>query len=397
MLNLLASTIGALLLTLPPTTAGSSGDETSVIHLRDGSALVGTVRFEGETAKIRIDGVPERPVAAADVLAVVDRESARRECARLLEQTPARDGFRCLQVVRLAVRARLLEEALRASDAALEAGVDRARVGESLLPMASEVLAGAEGPALLSRARFVLDGLAARSTPARQLHAALALASAGDDSWHPELERGLRSASPATRRVSAEVLGMVAPEAKSQSLVNAVLYDRDPEVRAAATRAIEETRDPRVFGRVVGALGEKSTLLRMHSAEALGTLGRIEAVPALVRRLDFLLQSSAGSTAPRAFLFVGEQRAYVGGYSVEVAQASSIAEPQISILQSGVVLDARILNVSHEQVVRQEISVVRNALAKIAGSDVGPKPADWVAWYNRTVTAGRKPEPKTGS
>jgi hypothetical protein len=97
----------------------------------------------------------------------------------------------------------------------------------------------------------------------------------------------------------------------------------------------------------------------------------------------------------RANIAILQQQAYIRDFDVEVAQASFIADPKIGILQSGIVLDVTVMNVTIERV--RIVTSWRSALQRLAGSDPGPDPRDWATWLanlpERTQPANA---PRTG-
>jgi HEAT repeat protein len=231
--------------------------------------------------------------------------------------------------------------------------VDPARVEALLAPLAEQEAAG------------VTRGAATR---ARQILAQL-------------------GTSRARSLLACQVLQRLPRESMLPEMIARVQRDPDALVRDTAARALAGAGDARAVATVASGLSSPSTLTRVHSAEALGTLGALgtigalEAVPALVNRLAALRQAASGIVAPRAYFFAGTQQAYVSDYNVEVAQASAIAEPVISVLQDGVVLDVRVLGVQRERAIVLETRVIRNALARISGSDLGADPHTWADWY----------------
>jgi hypothetical protein len=250
-----------------------------------------------------------------------------------------------------------------------------------LAPLAEKEFATLTGARRASHAQTLLNGIGDKSTRADAIYARLALGGLTPEERIRELEHGFSSPSAATRRFATELWGDVAPANRLEVLVKESLCDKDASVRSEASKALAARPDPKITARYSRYLLEQSPSMRIRSAEALGTLGQLDAVPALIRELVMLQQAAGSGYAPRAYFFSGEQQAYVGGYNVEVAQASAIAQPIVDTLQSGVVLDVRVLGIQEQQIITLEKRVAHDALAKIAGADLGNDPKAWARWY----------------
>ena len=105
--------------------------------------------------------------------------------------------------------------------------------------------------------------------------------------------------------------------------------------------------------------------VRILSAQALGYAGYAASVPALVQ--SFSNGASPGRPVPHAHIFVGKQTAYVQDFSPEIAQLSSIADPEVNVLVSGAVLDAGVVSIS----IQRQYIHVRQALKRITGRRPG--------------------------
>ncbi|MBL8693621.1 MAG: hypothetical protein JNJ88_05940 [Planctomycetes bacterium] len=386
----LVAPLGASILT-SVLAVGLAAADLTVLTLRSGETLVGTVRREGGKLLVRPHSLAgpsaqERQLGEEEVMTSVGQGALREQCIQLLSQLREKDGFRALQIAKMAERALLRDECLEASERALAAGSDPSAVDDVLGKLLEREIGPLSGSVRSTRlTRLIQDASAEKASAAAVRYARLALATTPEGERSTEIDRALRSKSAAVRRMALE-LRAEQPARDLRGLevfYRYALYDGDPAVREVATARLKGADDVRSLQRFTSALWEKSTILRFHSAEALGALGRIEAVPALVNRMSGLQQAAASGASghPTASLFVGEQRAYVSDYNVEVAQASAIAEPVISVLQSGVVLDARVLSVQWQKVIGQEVAVVRGALARLAGRDLGDDPKTWMAWF----------------
>ena len=98
-----------------------------------------------------------------------------------------------------------------------------------------------------------------------------------------------------------------------------------------------------------------------------------------------------------ANIYIGLQFAYVGDFDVEIAQAASIADPIVTLGNSGVVLDARLGGISG-YTYATEYRVVHTALQNLTGASPGSSPGDWQRWLdeNRNLFADpRRSETKS--
>jgi hypothetical protein len=87
---------------------------------------------------------------------------------------------------------------------------------------------------------------------------------------------------------------------------------------------------------------------------------------------------------------VGAQTAYVQDFDVEVANRSSVADPVVNVLPTGVVLDAGVASISIER------TIYHKALTRITGHRPGSTEQAWTKWlkeYDTVDTAWRAPWP----
>ncbi|MFN0207717.1 MAG: HEAT repeat domain-containing protein [Planctomycetota bacterium] len=313
----------------------------------------------------------------------------KKEVDRLLSECEPGDATRFIQIAKLAAKNGLREGVFTALDRALAAGADAEKVNEILRPLASSEIDALKGSVLSVRAQSLFSSVAKNTTsPANIAYARLALLSMPAAELKRECEFAIVAADARTRLLATDLLGTLGKDIKPEPLVRRIFFDKDPSVRKTASAALASRDDAKITNRFVNALAEPSYFVRMHSAEALGEFKKMEAVPALIKRWNAIVQAGSNVYAPRAYMYIGNQQAYVAGYNVEVAQASAIAEPEISTLMDGVVLDVRILSTSVERQMTLEKKVIQNALAKIAGADHGENPGAWAAWFkNKSAPA----------
>lgn len=310
--------------------------------------------------------------AAAEGLAVESREALERVVrlepghaaarrARGEEQVDGRwlpegEARRARGLVSYAGRWWLPEELERAQRseasaraAALPAGTDVARV------------------ALLLEAR-------ARGEAAVSAAAARALAGLPTELRVAAALRLLARSEAGLRVAACEELGRMGDEAGLRPLVLHAARDLDEAVRDAAVDALALLGHDDAAVPLVRALGSGHTRLVAQAAAALARLGDVRAAHALVRRLV-----SRGSSA-RSYVGFTRQVSYVRDYDVELAQASSIADPQVGVLQEGTVLDVRVVDASWTESWLEPHLV--GALARLSGEPLQGREAV-LAWYGR--------------
>lgn len=314
----------------------------------------------------------------------------------MLACTNANDRFRLVQIGSLAAKQGFRAEMFEALDAALAAKADPDRVKRILEPLAEQALDGTAGARRSGVCQELLSDLAKNPGPARELYGSLVFSKLTTDDAMRELRYAFASASPVVRRFASETWGKVAPADKWETLVKRTLADGDSGVREAASKALGASPEASAAAaKLARSLFAPSPTLRLRSAEALGNLGTLEAVPSLVKHWTALQAAGGAAYAPRAFLSVGEQQAYVADYDVQVAQAAAIADPVVSTLQSGAVLDVRVLGVDVERVVTLEKRAAREALVKIAGMDLGDDPRAWARWFAEKQSNAGAASPRT--
>lgn len=319
-----------------------------------------------------------------------DRSSARAEVKRLMERCKSGDGFRLMQIARLAASCGAREECLKAAQLAEDAGMAPSDIDVHLSALAKQDVEELKSSVLSVRLQTLLQG--ANSKPdVLQRYTRIALLQAEPATLRRELEFAIVSKNSATRKLAAELWNHANPAGTSDALVRRIQQDRIPEVRQASAGALAHRNDIKAVVSLANGVHAQTPLVRVHCAEALGEMREVRAAETLLTRWYMLMQAGSTPEGRSANIFCGTQVAYVGGYNVEVAQAAAIAEPVISTLMTGAVLDVRVLAVSVERQIAFEKNVVHDALVKIAGRDYGNSPSDWAAFLKATKT-----DPQTG-
>lgn len=369
------------------------------VRLLDGRVLVGAVAKTADALTVTTKQGPVT-VALADVREHRTDDDLRRalaDAARAAGDTP----FAQLQLAQRARNCGLLPEAWQRFDKVAAAlptlpadAPLRARAAAFAGELADELLpAGHRDDGTKAQVAALLDGVHAATGPGRLYAIETLLARLpGADA---ELRTQARRNGNARRRLAALAALQQRGEAGSERFVlRTCVLDASDEVRAGAGAIAATTFDADDLAYVATGLDHPYPKVRIRTAELLGAVGAPAALPLLAEagpRAAVGLAAPAASDSPRAHMMVVQQQAYVRDFDVEVAQAAAVADPQIGIVQSGVVLDVAVHGVFE---VRTIVRAYRAAIRKLAGSDPGDDPATWRAFV--AAHAARPPAPATG-
>ncbi len=111
-------------------------------------------------------------------------------------------------------------------------------------------------------------------------------------------------------------------------------------------------------------------LIKARTAEVLGDLGSPIALPALRKAKEAIASGAmkrkgGGGVGSRAYIAVTTQTSYIRDFSVEVASAASIANPEVDVIESGTVLDAKVMGVDWTRYIIYLDGRLDRAIAKI--------------------------------
>lgn len=206
---------------------------------------------------------------------------------------------------------------------------------------------------------------------------ALAALGTVDDRYKAEpMAYALRSRTKEVRLLAAKELGRLGDRRTLKPLVHRAIHDPEPEVREACVVAAKAVGDENLLAPFVKALGSESPQTRMNAAEGIAHIGDVRGIRYLVWRFE-----AHGGGGPRAYSFFGTQLSYIQDFDVEVASTAFIADPQVGVLQEGIVLDVQVVGT---EVVSQwtERQVIHGALARLTHvSTVLNEPGAWAKWW----------------
>ncbi len=187
-----------------------------------------------------------------------------------------------------------------------------------------------------------------------------------------DLRRALRSKSPGLRRAAA-LVGQKQDERQFwQPMLKASVADDHAGVRAACAASVVAMDNEKALSGFSSALWRgKTDNQRVAAAEHLGDYGDALTIDVLM----VPLQASTVTGGPAsAFAHFGRHVSVVADFDVEIAQAASIADPRVIVLQEGTALQVRVVST---RVTR----TVMRSLKKLTRKNPGPRPEDWLRWY----------------
>jgi hypothetical protein len=347
------------------------------------------------------EGVVVRATLERDALA-----DARRLEQQLTSGPRQEQNMRRVGLAEWLAKQGLTTEALSQLDRVLSADPDQRQALRLMASLAPQVGVDAIDAAMTGE-EPVLGVLraAANGTPSVREIAIQRLAFGGPtDELRNSLRAQLGSHSPRIRALSTLALRRIYPGKnlhieEVKELINRSVLDGSDEVRAEAARALRDVQDPDVTGPALHALNSANPRVRENSISALGAMGYPAAVPPLMSYLSWVNSAAAQQTKSSGVgggsIFIGTQTAYVQDFDVQVAQFSSIADPQVNVLVEGSVLDARVLG-AYTVSYATEARLTRSSLANLTGVDFGSSNHDWMAWWDSNKSKWNTPPVKPG-
>ncbi|MFK7739191.1 MAG: hypothetical protein AB8H80_02620 [Planctomycetota bacterium] len=161
----------------------------------------------------------------------------------------------------------------------------------------------------------------------------------------------------------------------------ALLFDRSTQLQRQLLAKLRPDADSRDVAYVSRYLRHRQPRARIRAAETLAQLGHDAAIEPLLAAAAH----AASGLAPRAGGGGGQSRghvafmrqtSYVQDFDAEIASSAFIADPKVSAIQDGAVLDATLINVSTVRTIRRSY---RRALRRLVGKDPGRDIAQWRA------------------
>lgn len=367
------------------------------VRLHDGRVLVGKVVQKGDTLEVTTrDGVVV--VQQSEVRERIADETLRANLAALA-RTAGDTTFANLQLAMQARASGLEPEMWRHLDRAI-ALRPQAQVSEGLQRRLTDFLAQLEPEVLPRRFRAattrvrvhqLLDLVHASTGVGRSaaIEELLVREPAADQDLRTEARR---NGNPRQRIAALAALHRRQLAGNDRFVLRTAILDGSEQVRQAAIGLGRETIGTDDLEYMAAGLTHSNPKVRVRTAEALGEIGRPEAVKWLVHAgpTAGVGLAGGGANGERGHIAILQQQAYVRDYDVEVAQASFIADPKVDVLQSGSVLDVTVAGVVEERII---VRTYRLAIQRLSQNDPGEDPRRWAAWFANLPT--QVPAPTT--
>lgn len=361
-----------------------------VVELKDGTRLVGEVVADKGDVTLRTS-VGTMTLPAANVA----RETKRAELLsihRSLVASAADRAHGWLTISIWSVEHGLYREAFDAADRAGELAPTDPAVASLQDRLAHDAVLEECAPieAPNGEARTRLLEIVGGKSPARAAFARSALSQIASEELEPWLTEKLHASRPESRRGAALVLGGVKSNKALSELIRSSLLDENRDVRAAARDGVLASHHDDLANPYLKAVETGDPRMRERAYPMLEALRDPRAVPVLIDVLkpkpapapDAAAGGSSGFNPPHNHIFIGEQRAYVRDFDVQIAQGAVIAKPIVGILQSGAALDVAVGGVV--VVSYTERMEVVSLLRRLSGENLGSDPVAWESWWARS-------------
>jgi len=374
--------------------AASASANPDEVRLKDGRVLVGQLvqKRDGSTLEITTRlGVVE--VDRDQVVSIRTDDELREELAGL-ERSSRPSPFRDFHLAKTAFGYGLTDEMWGYLDQAYDEralrsgrGIDaalRQRMGEFLATLEPELLPPRWRQAdTETRVQELLYRVRPKVTAGRRA-AILELLTREPDADEALRQRARRATSHIQRITALEALSRRAETPGNDEFVyRTAILDMRREVRSAATDLVRRQGDSTAAVQYLApGLMHPAPLVRMRTAEAFAGMGDRAAVPLLVAAGPNAGKALAGSDpSVRGHIAIIQQESYMRDFDVEVASSSFIADPQVDVIQSGVVLDTTVHAVTLQRT--EIVRVYRSALKSLVGTDPGSRASRWGDWWSK--------------
>lgn len=203
-----------------------------------------------------------------------------------------------------------------------------------------------------------------------------------DQALTPVLIAKMQSRNDDERELALRILSQKHPREALEPLVRSAIFHRDAETRALSVDALMQYEDRRIVNPFIAALRLKYRDYRLNAMEGLARLNDPRASGALIANLAPASGGSGGG-ATRAHVFVGTQHAAVTGFDTQIASSAAIAEPVVSTIQEGALLDVKVFGAVIYTVSKNERLRIGRLLKDINGIDYGTDYVLWKEWWDQ--------------
>jgi hypothetical protein len=189
---------------------------------------------------------------------------------------------------------------------------------------------------------------------------------------YADLGRAFDSKDAELRRAACRLAAYQQEISMQRRLSKLSLTDKSTTVRPAAAQAMMALDEERALGRWAAELWTaRKDPQRKQAAEHLGNFGHNRAD--VLKSLIYALGASQ-QQVPGRYVFFGRQVSVVTDFDVEVAQSAFIADPHISVITDGTVLQVRVISNSLSR-------SITGALQQLTDADFGTDREAWLRWY----------------
>ncbi len=365
------------------------------VRLKDGRCLVGkTKELRGRVEVHTVDGIVRVP--KAEVLRIRSDAELRAELDRLAMNNGGQ-GYGLLELAKTARRYGLHQEMWLYLSVAMERSLTR----PSLRPGIQNFMRELEPQVLKKKWR---RAAAEKKVPALLRHlknkaypsqlATVATLMAQVPEADKVIKKEARKGREAIQRVAAirALAQRPSPEPASPDKVGdsngrfifrSAILDRHPQVRKEAMQlTLDSGKTQAAVLYLTPVLLHQNPDYRIRTAKTFAHLRDPAAVDALVAagpsaNIFHPPAGGGGDGSTRANMVVTSLQAYIRDFDPEIAQGSVIANPQVGVVQSGVVLDVKVLSVQSNPRI---VPVFREALRELTGDDPGADAKLWAKW-----------------
>ena len=192
------------------------------------------------------------------------------------------------------------------------------------------------------------------------------------------------------RLLLVQALARFTRDQAKQALVRLVVHDRSTRVRQAALNTLEQHKDPMILVWLKRALKPKDRPAMLRAAEALGQIGDLSVVPALINVL--VTRHTKTITEPTRRAGIGMAVPIVTGHKVEVEKGTVGIAPQIEYVAPGQPGP----DVKRVVVITRRNHEVLEALRRLTGQNFAYSKSAWRGWYD-TVKPRAKADAPVGA
>lgn len=206
--------------------------------------------------------------------------------------------------------------------------------------------------------------------------------------FHPDLTTPLLlqflSSSRTQERVEAlRLIKIIRPDRALEPLIGNAIFNKREQQRKLALEALNQYEHDGIIYPFMRALRLNNRQYRMNALDGLSHLADPRASAALISNLaPSTMPSNGGSDsgATRAHIFVGTTTSAVTDFDPEVASAAVIAQPVVSTIQEGALLDVKVYGVVRYITLTERRAIAR-VLKDINGTDYGTDYVLWKEWW----------------